>query len=192
MISHERLPLLRQRVLREDRLDRALRLARTAVDALLGVDDEDAARLVDAVHGADVDARAVFDVDAGLGDDVRHGGNSTHRPADYSAEVSSSSITCRVRSKSADLAIDLVEPGSVRAAQPGGVRVIRVAQDRHVRVVVRDVVRVDPRDVGDHEVGRVDRVRGREPMLRKQRLELAADEEVDPTQQDRRHACGRP
>jgi hypothetical protein len=27
---------------------------------------------VDAVDRADVDARAVFDVDAGLGDDVRH------------------------------------------------------------------------------------------------------------------------
>src|SRR3954452_22841035 len=32
--AHERLPLLRQRVLREDRLDGALGLARTAVDAL--------------------------------------------------------------------------------------------------------------------------------------------------------------
>jgi hypothetical protein len=29
---------------------------------------------VDAVDGADVDARAVFDVDAGLGDDVGHAG----------------------------------------------------------------------------------------------------------------------
>jgi hypothetical protein len=29
-------------------------------------------------------------------------------------------------------------------------------------------------------------------VLGKHRLELAADEEVDPTQQDRRHACGRP
>jgi hypothetical protein len=28
---------------------------------------------VDAVDGAHVDAREVFDVDAGLGDDVRHG-----------------------------------------------------------------------------------------------------------------------
>src|SRR3954453_8955720 len=39
--AHERLPLLRQRVLREDRLDRAFRFACPAVDALLGVDHED-------------------------------------------------------------------------------------------------------------------------------------------------------
>ena len=69
----ERLPLVGQRVLREDRLDGALRLAGAAVDALLGVDHEHPAGLVDAVHGADVDAGLVFDVDAGLGDDVRHG-----------------------------------------------------------------------------------------------------------------------
>ena len=71
---HERLPLVRERVLREDRLDGAFRLAGTAVDALFGVDDEDPIGLVDAVDGTDVDARFVFDVDAGLGDDVRHGG----------------------------------------------------------------------------------------------------------------------
>jgi hypothetical protein len=29
---------------------------------------------VDAVDRADVNAREIFDVDAGLGDDVRHGG----------------------------------------------------------------------------------------------------------------------
>ena len=39
--ADERLPLLGQRVLGEDRLDRALRLAGAAVDALLGVDHED-------------------------------------------------------------------------------------------------------------------------------------------------------
>ena len=43
-----------------------------AVDALLGIDDQDPLELVDAVDRADVDARLVFDVDAGLGDDVGH------------------------------------------------------------------------------------------------------------------------
>src|SRR5215210_8354709 len=43
---HERLPFLGQRVLGEDRLDRALRLAGAAIDALLGVDDQDALELV--------------------------------------------------------------------------------------------------------------------------------------------------
>ena len=45
---------------------------REAVDALLGIDDQEPLELVDAVDRADVDAGAVFDVDAGLGDDVRH------------------------------------------------------------------------------------------------------------------------
>src|SRR3954470_8185660 len=70
----ERLPLLRQRVLGEDRLYGALRLARTAVDAFLRIDDEQALRLVNAVDGADVHARAILDVDARFRDDVRHGG----------------------------------------------------------------------------------------------------------------------
>jgi len=67
---HERLPLVGEGILGEDRLDRALGLAGAAVDALLGVDDEDALELVDAVDRADVDAGLVLNVDAGLGDDV--------------------------------------------------------------------------------------------------------------------------
>src|SRR6266508_2700031 len=69
---HEWFPLVRQGVLGEDRFDRAFGLAGAAVDALLGVDDEEALELVDAVDRADVYAGAVFDVDAGLGDDVGH------------------------------------------------------------------------------------------------------------------------
>src|SRR5438876_9771633 len=45
---------------------------REAVYALLRVDDQDPLELVDAVDRADIDAREVFDVDAGLGDDVGH------------------------------------------------------------------------------------------------------------------------
>ena len=52
-----------------------LLLGSEAVDALLGVDDEDPLVLVDAVDGTDVHARQVFDVDAGLSDDVRHDGS---------------------------------------------------------------------------------------------------------------------
>src|SRR3954452_24849708 len=71
---HERLPLIGKRVFREDRLDRALRLARATIDALLRVDHEDAVRLMDAIDWPDVDTGQIFDVDAGLGDDVRHRG----------------------------------------------------------------------------------------------------------------------
>src|SRR5581483_7295254 len=78
--ADERLPLLGQRILRKDRLHRALRLTGAAVDALLGIDDEHPGRLVDAVDGADVDARLVLDVDARLGDDVRHARPTLPRP----------------------------------------------------------------------------------------------------------------
>ncbi|MCW2963731.1 MAG: hypothetical protein JWO17_983 [Actinomycetia bacterium] len=83
---------------------------------------------------------------------------------------------------------DLVEPCGVSAPQSLRVRVVRVTEDRHVGVVVRDVVGIDPRDVGDHEIGWLDPVRRLEAMLRQERLELAPDEEVDPAQEDRRHA----
>ncbi len=58
------LPLVGQVVLVVDRLDGADRLARTAVDALVGVDVERALTLVDAVDGAFVDAGAVLDIHA--------------------------------------------------------------------------------------------------------------------------------
>ena len=178
--ANERLPLVRQCVLGKDRLDGALGLARAAVDALLGIDHEDATGFVDAVDRADIDAGAVLDVDAGLGDDVRHGGLL------YRRKKSLDHFPPALEQRRLD--DYLIESGGMRATQPGRVGVVREAEDRHVGVAVGDVAGVDPRDVRDHEVGRLHAVRGREPMLRKQRLELAPDEEVDPAQEDRRHA----
>src|SRR4051812_25863953 len=66
------LPLVGRVVLVEDRLNRADRLTRTAVDALVGVDVEHPRALVDAVDGALLDAGAVENIDARLGDDVGH------------------------------------------------------------------------------------------------------------------------
>ena len=83
---------------------------------------------------------------------------------------------------------DLVEARGMRAPQALRVGEVRVAENRHVGVAVRDVVRIDPRDVGNHEVGWLDPVRCLEAMLRQERLELAPNEEVDPAQEDRRHA----
>jgi len=56
-----------------DGLDRAHRLARTAVDALIRLDVEHAFAFVDAIDGALLDAGLVLHVDACGGDDVRHG-----------------------------------------------------------------------------------------------------------------------
>ena len=56
----------------QDRLDRAFRLAHAAVDALVGVDDQHVLALVEAVHGADLDAVHVLAPDAGFGDHVGH------------------------------------------------------------------------------------------------------------------------
>src|SRR5262245_14355489 len=70
-------PFDRQRLLREDRVDRALRLARAAVDALVRIDEQLPIRalvVVDAVDRTDGDARQVEHIDAWLGDDVGHSG----------------------------------------------------------------------------------------------------------------------
>jgi len=177
---HEWFPLLGQRVLREDRLDRAFRFAGAAVNALLRIDHEDPSGLVDAVHGADVDAGAVFDVDAGLGDDVRHGDLL------YRREQRINQFTRPFEERG--FCHDLVEPRGVSAPQSLSIGVVRVAEDRYVGVAVSHVVRVDSRDVGNHEVRWLDPICRLEAMLRQERLELAPDEEVDPAQEDRRHA----
>jgi hypothetical protein len=68
-------PLRRQGLLREDRIDRTLRLARAAVDALVRIDEQLPIRtffVMDAVDGADRNARDVEHVDARLGDHVGH------------------------------------------------------------------------------------------------------------------------
>src|SRR5439155_1030679 len=121
----ERLPLGGQRVLREDRLDRALRLAGAAVDALLRVHHENPARLVDAVDGANVDAGAIFDVDAWLGDDVRHG-RLLYRRKEWIDQFTGALEERGFRD-------DLVEAGGMSAAETSGVGVVRVAENRHVR-----------------------------------------------------------
>ena len=68
---------------------------------------------------------------------------------------------------------------------------IREPDDRHVRVRVRNLVGVDARDVGDHELGPIDTVSRDEMVAVEKRFELAPEEEVDPTEQDRRHGPGR-
>src|SRR2546423_452 len=68
----ELLPFAGHVVLVEDRGHGTHGLARAAVDALVGLDVEHAATLVDAVHRALVDAGAVLHVDAWLADRVGH------------------------------------------------------------------------------------------------------------------------
>src|SRR5699024_7308386 len=63
---------LRKVVFVVDGLDGAHRLARAAVDALVGMDVQASFALVDAVDGAFVDASAVEYIDTGLADHVRH------------------------------------------------------------------------------------------------------------------------
>src|SRR6266852_6486572 len=81
----------------------------------------------------------------------------------------------------------LVEPGLVRAPQAGGVGVVGETQDGDVQPSIGDLFRLHPRDVADDEIGVVDRVRRNQMMPRKERLQLAPEEEIDPRQQDRRH-----
>src|SRR3954468_22919248 len=83
---------------------------------------------------------------------------------------------------------DLVESGRVRSLQTGRVGVVREAENRDVRVGVRDLICLDTGDVDDHELRQVCVVARDEVMLREQGLQLAPEKEIDPTQQDRRHA----
>jgi nitrite reductase/ring-hydroxylating ferredoxin subunit len=134
---------------------------------------------VDAVDGTDVDAREVFDVDAGLGDDVRH------RASLYSGGQLLDDLSRTVGQRV--LHQHLVEPGLMGAAQAGGVRVAAEAEDRYLGIRIGNVHRVDAADVGDHQIRPVHAVGRDEMMPREQRLELAPKEDIDPTQQDRRH-----
>src|SRR5581483_8413236 len=68
------IPLLGDIVFVVDRLDRADRFAGTAVHTFVGVDVEHPSALVDTVDRTFLDARLVFEVDAGFGDRVRHDG----------------------------------------------------------------------------------------------------------------------
>ena len=53
----------------------------------------------------------------------------------------------------------------------------------------RDFARVDTGDVHDHEVGRIDALGRNEPVRpTERRIELAAEEEIDPGNKDRCHA----
>ena len=55
---------------RLDRIDRAFRLANTAIDAFIGVDDEHVLAFIEAVHGAHLDTVHVLAANAALVDDV--------------------------------------------------------------------------------------------------------------------------
>src|SRR3712207_7821256 len=69
------------------------RLARTAVDALVGVDVHHPVALVDAVHRTLVDTGLVEDIDAGLGDHVGHG----VRSEEHTSELQSRQyLVCRL------------------------------------------------------------------------------------------------
>jgi hypothetical protein len=78
--GREVLPLLGEIVFSEDRLDRASRLARAAVDALVGMDVQQLRAFeclfvlarVNAVYGTDVHASRVLRPYAGFSDNVRH------------------------------------------------------------------------------------------------------------------------
>ena len=59
-------------LVRLDRFDRTFRLAHSAVDTLVGVDDEHILAFIEAVDGTDLDAICVFALDALFIDDVGH------------------------------------------------------------------------------------------------------------------------
>src|SRR5689334_6210797 len=74
VVGREQRPSCGQVVLVEDGLHRADRLARAAVDALVGMDVQRTATLVDAVDRAFLHTRPIKNIDARLGDHVGHRG----------------------------------------------------------------------------------------------------------------------
>jgi hypothetical protein len=70
--SGEVFPFLREVVLVEDRLDRALRNTGLAVDALIRMDIEHLCPFIEAIDRADNDTIGVLAVEARLGDNVSH------------------------------------------------------------------------------------------------------------------------
>lgn len=68
----ERLPTPGQRLLRKDGFHRTFRRAGAAVDAFVGLNHEQPFDLIDAVDRAYLHARRVLQIEARLGDDVRH------------------------------------------------------------------------------------------------------------------------
>src|SRR5919109_4098951 len=88
---------------------------------------------------------------------------------------------------------DPVQTGRLGRTEARGVGVVREAEDGHVRIGLGHLIGLDARDVADHEVGRVDAV-GRDELVvgAQERIELSPEEEIDPNQQDRRHARSLP
>ena len=84
---------------------------------------------------------------------------------------------------------DLIETGRVSPLQACGVGVVREAEDRDVRPLLDDLLGLDTRDVRDDELGLVDAVARDKAMGGQQPLELAAEVQVDPDEQDRRHGA---
>src|SRR5262249_20235741 len=78
-----------------DGVDRALRFAHPAVDALVGVDDEHVGALIETVDRADLHAVGEFALDAVFVDDVGHAA-STCWPAPYqTASCCHTWVRCR-------------------------------------------------------------------------------------------------
>jgi Domain of unknown function (DUF309) len=65
--------------------------------------------------------------------------------------------------------------------------VVRKAQNRNIWKRVGNLIGLDPGDVGDHQVGRLGAVGADEMVLVESSFQLSSEEQVDPSQQDRRH-----
>jgi len=66
-------PLHRHICVRENRLNRTLRLTCTAIDTLIGMDVELVLAFIDTVDWANLNTTRVVRIDTGLGDDIGHG-----------------------------------------------------------------------------------------------------------------------
>src|ERR1039458_8884144 len=106
-------------LLGEDRVDGARIDACTAIDALIRVDENHPVivGLVDAVHGADLDAGLVLQVDASLSDDVGHAGWSLAK-AEALSSIARGKAPCPARGQGAHGVALGYRPGQMSATAP--------------------------------------------------------------------------
>ncbi len=85
---------------------------------------------------------------------------------------------------------DAIEARRVRGAEASGVRMVREPENRDVGELLGHLVGVDAGDVDDDEVRGMDAVRRHELVApAEESFELASEVDIDPSNQDRRHAA---
>jgi hypothetical protein len=78
----------------------------------------------------------------------------------------------------------------MRTPESDRIGVVRESENRDLGPRLGDVFGFDPREVANDQIRWVDAVPSHQPMVGEKPVELRPEEQVDPHEQDRRHATG--